>query len=105
MGKRIALIEQDCHLARFLILALESAGYEVQWLENQQEALELAATRAMDLFLFDLQAGLPANQEFFQALEQIRPAAVLIALASPEDLQLQQELVQRYAVLVKKTTT
>ncbi|MBF0845720.1 response regulator transcription factor, partial [Streptococcus danieliae] len=40
MGKRIVLIEQDCHLARFLSLELESAGYEVQWLEDQQEALE-----------------------------------------------------------------
>ncbi|WP_303978709.1 response regulator transcription factor [Streptococcus danieliae] len=99
MGKRIVLIEQDCHLARFLSLELESAGYEVQWLEDQQEALELAANRAIDLFLFDLQAGLEANQAFFKTLEQVRPAAVLIALASPEDLQLQQELIQRYAVL------
>ena len=74
MGKRIVLIEQDCHLARFLSLELESAGYEVQWLEDQQETLELAANRAIDLLLFDLQAGLEANQAFFQTLEQVRPA-------------------------------
>lgn len=99
MGKRIVIIEQESHLARFLTLELESAGYEVQWFQDHQEVLSLAASAEIDLFLFDVQAGIEANQAFLQNLEQVRSGAVIIALANPDDLKTQEELIQRYAVV------
>lgn len=99
MGKRIVIIEQESHLARFLTLELESAGYEVQWFQDHQEVLSLAALAEIDLFLFDVQAGIEANQAFLQNLEQVRSGAVIIALANPDDLKKQEELIQRYAVV------
>lgn len=99
MGKRIVIIEQESHLARFLTLELESAGYEVQWFQDHQEVLSLAASAEIDLFLFDIQAGIEANQAFLQNLEQVRSGAVIIALANPDDLKKQEELIQRYAVV------
>ncbi len=99
MGKRIVIIEQESHLARFLTLELESAGYEVQWCQDHQDFLSLGASTEVDLILFDVQAGVEANQVFLQNLEQARPAAVIIALTSPHDFENQEELIQRYAVL------
>lgn len=99
MGKRIVIIEQESHLARFLTLELESAGYEVQWFQDHQEVLSLASSAEIDLFLFDIQAGIEANQAFLQNLEQVRSGAVIIALANPDDLKKQEELIQRYAVV------
>ena len=98
MGKRILFIEQESHLARFLLLELEAAGYEVEWVQTHEAALEQAGDRKLDLFLFDLQAGYERNVHFFQKMAAIRPAAVVIVLASPEELAFQSELVQQYAV-------
>ncbi|MBJ6746241.1 response regulator transcription factor [Streptococcus sp. 121] len=100
MGKRILIIEQDSHLARFLTLELESAGYEVLWETDHKEALRLATSRDLELLLFDLQAGFDANRSFLEQLAQVKPSAVIIALASPEDLKAQQDVIHQYTVLV-----
>lgn len=99
MGKRIVIIEQESHLARFLTLELESTGYEVHWFQHHQEVFSLATSTEIDLFLFDVQAGIEANQVFLQELEKVRPGAVIIALATPDELKQQEELIQRYAVV------
>ncbi|MBW4021685.1 MAG: response regulator [Proteobacteria bacterium] len=66
---RVLIVDDEKQIHRFLLPALEAAGFEVDQAMNAAEGLRLAASRAPDLVLLDL--GLP-DEDGQQALQRLR---------------------------------
>jgi two-component system, OmpR family, KDP operon response regulator KdpE len=82
---RILVIDDEKQIHRFLVPALDAAGYEVEQAATASEGLRLAASRAPDLVLLDL--GLP-DEDGQQALKRLRafsPVPVIVLSARDQE--------------------
>ena len=80
---RLLVIDDEKQIHRFLVPALDAAGYEVEQAMTAAEGLRLAASRAPDLVLLDL--GLP-DEDGQQALQRLRAfSAVPVIILSARD--------------------
>jgi two-component system, OmpR family, KDP operon response regulator KdpE len=66
---KLLVIDDEKQIHRFLVPALDAAGYEVEQTTTAAEGLRLAASRAPDLVLLDL--GLP-DEDGQQVLKRLR---------------------------------
>lgn len=97
MAKRILLLERERNLAHFLSLELQKEGFEVDLVAGGQEGLTASKDKEYDLFLLGLPLSDLSLTDFAERLAAIKPAAVLLALGYPEDLEDQAEEIQRFA--------
>jgi two-component system KDP operon response regulator KdpE len=80
---KLLVIDDEKQIHRFLVPALEAAGYEVEQSMTASDGLRLAAARAPDLVLLDL--GLP-DEDGQQALQRLRAfSAVPVIILSARD--------------------
>jgi two-component system KDP operon response regulator KdpE len=80
---RLLVIDDEKQIHRFLVPALEAAGYEVEQSTTASAGLRLAAARAPDLVLLDL--GLP-DEDGQQMLQRLRAfSAVPVIILSARD--------------------
>lgn len=87
-GARILVIDDEKQIHRFLLPALEAAGYQVEQAMTGGEGLRLAASRAPDLVLLDL--GLP-DEDGQTLLPRLRSfSAVPIIILSARDQEAQK---------------
>jgi two-component system KDP operon response regulator KdpE len=86
-GARILVIDDEKQIHRFLLPALEAAGYEVEQAMTGGEGLRLAASRAPDLVLLDL--GLPDEdgQTLLPRLRGFSAVPVIILSARDQEAQ------------------
>ncbi len=66
---KILVIDDEAQIQRFLKIALEGSGYEVELADNGRQGLELAILQNPDLILLDI--GLP-DMTGFDVLSQLR---------------------------------
>jgi two-component system, OmpR family, KDP operon response regulator KdpE len=80
---KLLVIDDEKQIHRFLLPALDAAGYEVEQTTTAAEGLRLAASRAPDLVLLDL--GLP-DEDGQQVLKRLRAfSAVPVIILSARD--------------------
>ena len=82
---RILLVEDDTKIGKGVAQALESNGYEVEWVTTAQGALEAAAAEAPALVLLDL--GLP-DGDGVDVCAQLRaaiPSTTIVMLTARTD--------------------
>jgi two-component system KDP operon response regulator KdpE len=86
-GARILVVDDEKQIHRFLMPALEAAGYAVEQATTGSEGLRLAAARAPDLVLLDL--GLPDEdgQVLLQRLRSFSDVPVIILSARDQESQ------------------
>lgn len=85
----ILIVEDEKHLADGLRFNLEAEGYQVNVLDNGEDALESLAANAVDLVLLDVM--LPGKSGFdvareLRARNQFVPILMLTARGRPEDV-------------------
>jgi two-component system KDP operon response regulator KdpE len=82
---KLLVIDDEKQIHRFLVPALEAAGYEVEQAMTAAEGMRLAASRAPDLVLLDL--GLPDEdgQQVLQRLRAFSPVPVIILSARDQE--------------------
>lgn len=98
MTKRILIVSQEKNLARFTSVELQKSDFLVDLAENGREALAFLREREIDLILVDLFLADMTSQDFAQKLEAIKPATILITMASCEEVEAHKEDIHRYAV-------
>lgn len=98
MAKRILLVENEKNLARFVSLELQKESFLVDLAETGQEGLALAKDVDYDLLLINYDLQDMTASDFAQQLSLIKPASVIIVLASREEIAEQQEAIQHFAV-------
>ena len=98
MAKRILLVENGKNLARFVSLELQKESFLVDLAETGQEGLTLAKDVDYDLLLLNYDLQDMTASDFAQQLSLIKPASVIIVLASREEIADQQEAIQHFAV-------
>ncbi len=98
MAKRILLVENEKNLARFVSLELQKESFLVDLAETGQEGLTLAKDVDYDLLLLNYDLQDMTASDFAQQLSLIKPASVIIVLASREEIADQQEAIQHFAV-------
>jgi DNA-binding response OmpR family regulator len=87
-GKRILLVEDECHIAEGLLLNLQLSGYEVKWADSGTAGLSAWKHWSPDLVVLDIM--LP-GVDGFSVLRSIRqenerlPVLILSAKNAPED--------------------
>ena len=98
MEKRILLVENEKNLARFVSLELQKESFLVDLAETGQEGLVLAKDVDYDLLLLNYDLQDMTASDFAKQLSLIKPASVIIVLASREEIAEQQEAIQHFAV-------
>ncbi|MBP2622751.1 response regulator transcription factor [Streptococcus oricebi] len=98
MAKRILLIENEKNLARFVSLELQKEGFLVDLVESAQAGLDLASENDYDLLLLNYDLKDWTAAEFAERLGVIKPASVIIVMASREEIESSAERIQRFAV-------
>lgn len=84
---KILIIEDDFMIAESTITLLKLHQFEVEWVNNGREGLQLLSQKAFDLVLLDL--GLP-TMDGMQVLRQIRqqaPALPVLIISARDQLQ------------------
>ncbi|MGT2757438.1 response regulator transcription factor [Streptococcus ovuberis] len=100
MVKRILLCSPERSLSRFISIELQKFDYSVDFEENGKTALKQVREREYDLILADFQLGDMNSQEFAKEINYLRPATIIIVMASCEEVQTNQEAIGRYAVSI-----
>lgn len=86
-GARILLVDDEKQIHRFLVPALQAAGYAVEPALTAAEGLRLAASRAPDAMLLDL--GLPDmdGQEMLTQLRRFSDVPVIVLSARDREAE------------------
>ena len=98
MAKRILLVENEKNLARFVTLELQKEAFLLDVIETGSQGLALARENDYDLFLLNYDLQDMTASEFARQLSLFKPAAVIIVLASREEIKEHADEIQRFAV-------
>lgn len=98
MAKRILLVENEKNLARFVTLELQKESFLVDMAEAGKEGLALAREADYDLLLLNYALQDMTASDFAEQLSLIKPASVIIVLASREEIKEHAAEIQRFAV-------
>ena len=98
MAKRILLVENEKNLARFVTLELQKEAFLLDVVETGSQGLALARENDYDLFLLNYDLQDMTASEFARQLSLFKPASVIIALASREEIKEHADEIQRFAV-------
>ena len=98
MAKRILLVENEKHLARFVTLELQKEAFLLDVVETGSQGLALARENDYDLFLLNYDLQDMTASEFARQLSLFKPASVIIVLASREEIKEHADEIQRFAV-------
>ena len=82
---RVLVVEDDYTIGSVLSSSLTASGYEVQWSQDGQGALDVAGSQGIDLILLDL--GLPDldGVDLCRDLRVLLPATVIVILTARHD--------------------
>ncbi len=87
MKENILLVEDDPAVRRMLYRVLEDEKYHVAQAANSSQALEMAAAKAPDLALLDINLPSSSGWEVFEKLTNIYPCLpIIIITARPNQL-------------------
>lgn len=98
MAKRILLVENEKNLARFVTLELQKESFLVDMAETGKEGLALVREADYDLLLLNYALQDMTASDFAEQLSLIKPASVIIVLASREEIKEHADEIQRFAV-------
>ena len=98
MAKRILLVENEKNLARFVTLELQKEAYLLDVVETGSQGLALARENDYDLLLLNYDLQDMTASEFAKQLSLLKPASVIIVLASREEIKEHADEIQRFAV-------
>lgn len=98
MAKRILLVENEKNLARFVTLELQKESFLVDMAETGKEGLALVREADYDLLLLNYALQDMTASDFAEQLSLIKPASVIIVLASREEIKEHAAEIQRFAV-------
>lgn len=98
MAKRILLVENEKNLARFVTLELQKESFLVDMAETGKEGLALVREADYDLLLLNYALQDMTVSDFAEQLSLIKPASVIIVLASREEIKEHADEIQRFAV-------
>ena len=98
MAKRILLVEDEKNLARFVSLELQKESFQVDTAGTGQAGLALTKETDYDLILLNYSLQDLTASEFAEQLSVIKPASVIIVLASREEIKEHGEEIWRFAV-------
>ncbi|AGK71638.1 DNA-binding response regulator [Streptococcus cristatus] len=98
MAKRILLVENEKNLARFVTLELQKEAYLLDVVETGSQGLALARENDYDLLLLNYDLQDMTASEFAKQLSLLKPASVIIVLASREEIKEHVDEIQRFAV-------
>ena len=98
MAKRILLVENEKNLARFVTLELQKEAYLLDVVETGSQGLALVRENDYDLLLLNYDLQDMTASEFAKQLSLLKPASVIIVLASREEIKEHVDEIQRFAV-------
>ena len=98
MAKRILLVENEKNLARFVTLELQKEAYLLDVVETGSQGLALARENDYDLLLLNYDLQDMTASDFAKQLSLLKPASVIIVLASREEIKEHADEIQRFAV-------
>ena len=98
MAKQILLVENEKNLARFVTLELQKEAYLLDVVETGSQGLALARENDYDLLLLNYDLQDMTASEFAKQLSLLKPASVIIVLASREEIKEHADEIQRFAV-------
>ena len=98
MAKRILLVENEKNLARFVTLELQKEAYLLDVVETGSQGLALVRENDYDLLLLNYDLQDMTASEFAKQLSLLKPASVIIVLASREEIKEHADEIQRFAV-------
>ena len=98
MAKRILLVEKEKNLARFVTLELQKESFLVDMAETGKEGLALVREADYDLLLLNYDLQDMTASDFAKQLSLLKPASVIIVLASREEIKEHADEIQRFAV-------
>ena len=98
MAKRILLVENEKNLARFVTLELQKEAFLLDVVETGSQGLALARENDYDLFLLNYDLQDMTASDFAKQLSLLKPASVIIVLASREEIKEHADEIQRFAV-------
>ena len=98
MAKRILLVENEKNLARFVSLELQKEAYLLDVVETGSQGLALARENDYDLLLLNYDLQDMTASDFAKQLSLLKPALVIIVLASREEIKGHADEIQRFAV-------
>ena len=98
MAKRILLVENEKNLARFVTLELQKEAYLLDVVETGSQGLALARENDYDLLLLNYDLQDMTASDFAKQLSLLKPALVIIVLASREEIKEHADEIQRFAV-------
>ena len=98
MAKRILLVENEKNLARFVTLELQKEAFLLDVIETGSQGLALARENDYDLFLLNYDLQDMTASDFAKQLSLLKPASVIIVLASREEIKEHADEIQRFAV-------
>ena len=98
MAKQILLVENEKNLARFVTLELQKEAYLLDVVETGSQGLALARENDYDMLLLNYDLQDMTASEFAKQLSLLKPASVIIVLASREEIKEHADEIQRFAV-------
>ena len=98
MAKQILLVENEKNLARFVTLELQKEAYLLDVVETGSQGLALARENDYDLLLLNYDLQDMTASDFAKQLSLLKPASVIIVLASREEIKEHADEIQRFAV-------
>lgn len=98
MAKRILLVENEKNLARFVTLELQKEAFLLDVVETGSQGLALARENDYDLLLLNYDLQDMTASDFAKQLSLLKPALVIIVLASREEIKEHADEIQRFAV-------
>lgn len=98
MAKRILLVENEKNLARFVTLELQKEAFLLDMVETGSQGLALARENDYDLLLLNYDLQDMTASDFAKQLSLLKPASVIIVLASREEIKEHADEIQRFAV-------
>lgn len=98
MAKRILLVENEKNLARFVTLELQKEAFLLDVVETGSQGLALARENDYDLLLLNYDLQDMTAGDFAKQLSLLKPASVIIVLASREEIKEHADEIQRFAV-------
>ena len=98
MAKRILLVENEKNLARCVTLELQKEAFLLDVVETGSQGLALARENDYDLFLLNYDLQDMTASDFAKQLSLLKPASVIIVLASREEIKEHADEIQRFAV-------
>lgn len=98
MAKRILLVENEKNLARFVSLELQKEAFLLDVVETGSQGLALARENDYDLLLLNYDLQDMTASDFAKQLSLLKPASVIIVLASREEIKEHADEIQRFAV-------